>query len=480
MTARTEVRGGVFKVHTHSGHVVEFKPSKKGLYYLDVTEEDNNFEHMLVNMVQENFEGFMKHKVEKAKEASCLQGMIGNPTKREYTGILRVKLITNCPVTVHDINNANRILGPNLANIRGKMTRTKPEQVRVKIVQIHRVFVQMHKYVMLVAGVMFINSLPFVVTSSRGLNLVTIDYLPSRITKHLVHSFEQVFKICATAGSVVQVAMMDIEFEKLKDLITNVTLNTTAAREHVGEIEQKIRVIKERARGTMNTVPYATMPKLMVIKLLHYVVMWMNSFPVKSGISKKWSTREFIPRQKLDVKLHRKAPFGSYCKVRVDPDITNTMEPRTKWAICLGPTGNRQGSYRFLLLMTGSNIVRRNFTEIPVTESAIKRVNELGTMDKLQKGRSFKNRSGLEYEFGNDEEYKMAIEPSKVMPFLDNATEAPGMLNEQEKVFSMDKVAQEAMEPNDQERAKFATKNSGRDFSSPEMIVNDRGVIKQN
>jgi hypothetical protein len=49
--------------------------------------------------------------------------------------------------------------------------------------------------------------------------------------------------------------MMDMEFEKLKDLLPNIALNTTAAQEHVGEIERKIRVIKERARGTISPPP---------------------------------------------------------------------------------------------------------------------------------------------------------------------------------------------------------------------------------
>ncbi len=101
------------------------------------------------------------------------------------------------------------------------------------------------------------------------------------------------------------------------------------AREHFGKIERKIRVIKERGRGTINTLPYETMPKLMIIELMHFCVMRMNSFPVKSGVSKKWSPRELASRHKLDEKLHCKAPLGSYCKVHVDPDITNTMEPRT-------------------------------------------------------------------------------------------------------------------------------------------------------
>ena len=74
----------------------------------------------------------------------------------------------------------------------------------------------------------------------------------------------------------------------------HVALNTMAAREHIREVEQKIRVIKERAMGTFNTLPYKKLPKLMVIELLHFCVMWMNSFPVKSGISKKWSPRELV------------------------------------------------------------------------------------------------------------------------------------------------------------------------------------------
>ena len=47
--------------------------------------------------------------------------------------------------------------------------------------QIPRDFVQLHKYVMLVVDVMFVNCLPFLVTSPRGLSLVTIEHLPSRL-----------------------------------------------------------------------------------------------------------------------------------------------------------------------------------------------------------------------------------------------------------------------------------------------------------
>ncbi len=89
-------RGGVFQVHT-PGAVVEFKSSSHGFHYLDITNKGSKVEWMLVNMLQANFEGFTRCKVEKANEVQRLQGMIGNPAK-------------NFPVNVHGINNASCIL----------------------------------------------------------------------------------------------------------------------------------------------------------------------------------------------------------------------------------------------------------------------------------------------------------------------------------------------------------------------------------
>jgi hypothetical protein len=150
---------------------VEFKPSKRGLHYVDLPVEGDVIQHMLVTAdiseeeydkkvesatkecmmvttVQGNLEGYTRHEFEKAKEARRLQGMIGNPTEKELAGMVREKLIANCPVTVQDVHNGNRIFGPDLANLRGKTTRKKTEHVRVDYVKIPRDFVSMHKYVL--------------------------------------------------------------------------------------------------------------------------------------------------------------------------------------------------------------------------------------------------------------------------------------------------------------------------------------------
>jgi hypothetical protein len=121
--------------------------------------------------------------------------MIANPTEREFSGMVHEKLLANCPVTVHNVINAHHIYGHDLANVRGKMTRRKPEHVQVEYVQIPRNFVKMHKYMTLAADIMFVNGLPFLVTLLRGISLVTIEHLPSRTAKRLVHTLRRVFRI---------------------------------------------------------------------------------------------------------------------------------------------------------------------------------------------------------------------------------------------------------------------------------------------
>ena len=227
-------------------------------------------------------------------------------------------------------------------------------------------------------------------------------------------------------------------------------------------------MVKERVRSTISILPYKLLPKFVIIELMHFCIMWMNSFPVKSGISEKWSPREIVSRHKLDAKMHCKVPFGAYCEVHVDPDITNTMEPRTEWGICLGPTGNMQGSYKFLSLSTGKKVTRRKFTEMPMTDSVIKMIDSLGKKERCKNGLSFKNRKGEEYTFDNEDEYEMIAEEKIPAPFPDIAAEVPGILTEREEMMGVDEVIQSEREPSDEERAMLAAANSGMDFLAPQ------------
>ena len=225
---------------------------------------------------------------------------------------------------------------------------------------------------------MSVNGVPFLVSSSRNIMLTTIEHAPDRKALKLGYLLHRIMNTYTRAGFNIHTMLMDNEFEKVWDYV-HATLNTTAASEHVGEIERRIRVIKEHCHGIICTLPYAQIPRNMLIYLLHQVVMWLNNFPAANGISDRFSPREILQHNKLDVKCHCLAPFGSYCKVHEDNTPTNSMKSHGLPAICLGPTGNIQGTYSFLNLSTGLVIKRRRFVELPAPDSVIQRVNTLAS-----------------------------------------------------------------------------------------------------
>ncbi len=150
--------------------------------------------------------------------------------------------------------------------------------------------------------------------------------------------------------------LMDNEFEKLQNLVPILAIDTTAAKEHVPEVERKIRLIKEWGWGILNTLPFKKIPRLMQNELVYHMVLWLNAFPANSGVSETLSPCEIVYWHKLDFAKHCKSPFGTYCEVHDELAPMNTMVIRSIPAIVLGPTGNLQGTYKFLSLATGKKV----------------------------------------------------------------------------------------------------------------------------
>ena len=171
---------------------------------------------------------------------------------------------------------------------------------------------------------------------------------------------------------------MDGEFERVKPFLPTLECNTTAAKEHVSEAERTIRTLKERTRGLIATLPFTHIPRRMKIEFVYFVVLWLNAFPVKSGVSATYSPRELVLHRKLDYKKHCQVLPGSYCEVHDEPVPINTMVARTHACIALGPTGNLQGTVKFYCLTTGQVLKRRSFTVIPMPDRIITRVNKIG------------------------------------------------------------------------------------------------------
>jgi hypothetical protein len=145
-------------------------------------------------------------------------------------------------------------------------------------------------------------------------------------------------------GLQVGTVLMDNKFEMLRVLIPILVANTTAAKEHVPEVERCIRLFKEHRRGILNTLPFKKMPQIILIKLIYHVVLWLKTFPTKSGVSKMLSPCKIVYRHKLDFANHCKAQFGTYCKAQDELTPANMMVTCLSLAIVLGPTWNLQGT----------------------------------------------------------------------------------------------------------------------------------------
>ncbi len=417
---------GAFVCCTKDGNVV-LKNNGKGMPYLDLREFKAKAvlsfapEAALsfVRMVQGNMEGLTKREVKEARKAREAQAMLGHPTNRDFLGMVHGSMISNCPVTANAVTNAHQIFGPDLAGVRGRTVRRPPKSVIIDYVQIPRVFLEQHQLVTLAVDVMFVNGVPLLVSVARGLNLVTAEFTPSRTAKQLAAGITWMMDLYARGGFQVSTVLMDNESEKLQNLVPILAINTTAARENVPEIERKIRLIKERGRGILNTLPFKKMPRLMLIELIYHVVLWLNAVPAKLGVSEMLSPCKIVYRHKLGFAKHCKSPFGTYCKVHDDPTRTNTMATCSTPAIVLGPTGNLQGTYKFLSLATGKKVRQCAFTPYPMPDLVIKKVEAYGKLTALPGVFDFADRNGILFEWNKevDEFSKGIVEVEDVVHY---------------------------------------------------------------
>ena len=145
--------------------------------------------------------------------------------------------------------------------IRGKTVQQKPAQVVTGYVEIPKQFLSIYVHVTLIADVMFVNSIPFLDLASCSINLITIEHAPPPITASSLGALLLcIVWVYAQAGFTISTILMDYKYGKVCDHALGVNINTTAAAEHVGKIEQKIHVVKECVHGIFCSLPYKTLP----------------------------------------------------------------------------------------------------------------------------------------------------------------------------------------------------------------------------
>ena len=82
----------------------------------------------MVETVDENKKYFSERAYRRAVEARKLYQIIGIPSIKDFKAIVQGNLIKNCPITIEDINVAEKIFGKDISSIKGKQPGTHQRQ----------------------------------------------------------------------------------------------------------------------------------------------------------------------------------------------------------------------------------------------------------------------------------------------------------------------------------------------------------------
>ena len=340
----------------------------------------------MMQTVTDNKAHFTKKELLAADQALHLYQAIGRPGYKLFYDTLQKGLIHNCNITVQDAKNAFHIYGPDEGVMMGKTTRSKPHCVdTTKLYQLPLEFTNKYRHLTLAIDILFFDTMPFLLTITRDIHFYTIEKLPDRENTTLLAALKHVISIHSTRGFIIQYILADSKFRHMTGDIMDTFkchLNCTSAGEHVPEAEHVVRVIKERVRCIVNTWPYKTVPVIMKVNMIKFVIFWINSIPQSGSVIPDVCSKANMTGQFPYYHKHCSLAFGEYCHVHNPQNITNIMAARTSPAIAMGPTSNLQGGHNFFCLQTKRMIVCRQWTKLPVLDSVVEQIHNISLKER--------------------------------------------------------------------------------------------------
>jgi hypothetical protein len=204
---------------------------------------------------------------------------------KDFKWVIWSNQIKYCPMTIQGIDVAMKILGKNIAVLKGKTTRSKTHPVARDYVKVPKELLKLHKEVFLTTDILFVNKIPFFLTLSRNICSTAVNHLADRTVPQILKAFKEMYQYYLQRGFHITTVHADGEFAPLKTLIEDMPggpmVNLASANEHVPEIKRRIRVVKERCRATRHGLPFHTIPKLVTIHIVLNVIKLLIFFQRK-------------------------------------------------------------------------------------------------------------------------------------------------------------------------------------------------------
>ena len=426
--------GDAFIIHRakHGYPDMVFKPHESGLHVLDIDDSRSHASYAFVETVADNMSLFTKRQIASANQARDLQAGLGFPSIPDLKWIVQANMLKDSPVVTQDVDVALKIYGPSVALLKGKTVRRKAPVVIQDVIEVPTEIRQLHKRVTLAIDIFFVNGVPYFATLSLRICFLSVTHLSNRKIPTIFKALRAMHNYYLQRGFQIVFIKGDGEFKPLEVLIESELyggpkMNLTSANEHVPEIERKIRVIKERVRAIVYSIPVNALPALLVVHAVLFATKALNLFPVKGGIS-GWSPKQIMTGEVVYYK-YCCVPFGCYCQISKEGTPRNSMLARTQGAIALGPSGNTQGGHKFYTLDTGCVVVRRQWVRLPMTDAVIARINLLAVGQPSQP--VFTDRKGrpigdvaMEHFNYNEADDEL---PGVHLPGSDESAEIPGV-----------------------------------------------------
>jgi hypothetical protein len=170
-----------------------------------------------VNSVKENKKGFTARQFEDAKQARKPYYILGCPTVKNFKAILRQNSIQNCPMTVVDVSNAEKIFGPDIGTLQGESIRKPPIPVKRNLIDIPPELKQQHEDLTFCMDIMLVNGMPMNTGIDRSIRFRALIALEDRSEKSIFYGIDSIFRLYNKAGFRIRHIHCDQEFRTMMD-----------------------------------------------------------------------------------------------------------------------------------------------------------------------------------------------------------------------------------------------------------------------
>ena len=357
-------------------HISQYERTycKGRTYNTERTHNNRTNKTILTTTVENNKKKYSHRQIRDAARARQYQNNLGPCTDGELIKLITRGKLDNNRVVTQDILRAHDIWGPSLANLKGKTVSHKAEiQDEICDNTINNKSDQT-----MFVDLMFVNGIPYLISVFKPLEYVAISKLLKKDMTTLLSAVISHLNIVRKHGIKVPLVRVDgesaisSEWFQSKISAEGTILDTTGAGEAVTVVERKIRLIKERLRGIINTIPYRLTEQLETW-LLRYVVSRINLVPTRNNPD-YISPREKLWGRRINVDKELKHGYGDYVQVHTN-NVDNSMKERTSGALALMPSGNLEGSWYYYLLSNNDVVKRNKATNLPITDDIINYLN---------------------------------------------------------------------------------------------------------